>query len=68
MPNVTGYPMKAVFAIITVTRTDHNFLSSNLSCFKIKQDMIPVANDDAKIINGKMPNFGIKDMSAVKMA
>ena len=35
IPNVTGYPMNAVLAIMTVTKTLHKVISSSFNCFKI---------------------------------
>ena len=64
IPKLTVYPINAVFAIITVTKTLHNFLSGKLSIFKMKNDIIPVTKDEAKIINGSTPNSEIKDKSA----
>jgi hypothetical protein len=68
MPKVTGYPMKAVFAIITVTRTLHKVMSSSFNCFRMKYETTPVTSEEARIMKGKIPNFERSDRSAEYIA
>ena len=63
IPKVTGYPINAVLAIITVTSTLHNFLSSYPNLFNIKNEITPVTNDEIRMTTGKIPNLGINDKS-----
>lgn len=64
IPMLIGYPMNAVFAIITVTKILHSFLSEKLNCLKIKYETIPVINDDAIMTKGRIPKVEINDKSA----
>ena len=57
--------MNAVFAIITVTKIDHNPISEKLSFLRMRKEIIPVTNEDAKITNGRTDKLGNNDKSAL---
>ena len=68
IPILTGYPINAVFAIIIVTKIDHNLTLEIFNRLRIKYEITPVTKEDNNSINGRTDNEGIKDKSAVYKA
>ena len=56
-PKLTGYPINAVFAIITVTKTLQSLLSSKPNFLRIINDIIPTINEEQIIAIGRTPNL-----------